>query len=160
MALVTGNQDRGTISVGGGLCFDTNQPCCFRLKVSGTDPYAVAMLQEQFGGANGELAAMLQYLVQSFAAPDPATRALLMNIAAEEASHLEIVGTAIVTLMTLRQNARADTNIPPSAVITGERLRTAPSMDGQSWWGGPLVADSAGSPFTGNYISATGDMTL
>ncbi len=118
------------------------------------------MLQEQFGGANGELAAMLQYLVQSFAAPDPATRALLMNIAAEEASHLEIVGTAIVTLMTLRQNARADTNIPPSAVITGERLRTAPSMDGQSWWGGPLVADSAGSPFTGNYISATGDMTL
>ncbi|MDA8206721.1 MAG: manganese catalase family protein [Thermaerobacter sp.] len=74
----------------------------FPVEVSGTDPYAAAMLQEQFCGASGELAAMLQYPVQSFAAPDSSTRALLMNIATEEASHLEIVGTAIVTLMALR----------------------------------------------------------
>jgi Mn-containing catalase len=53
----------------------------FPVEVTGSDPRAAAMLQEQFGGANGELKALLQYFVQSFGTVDPLTRQLLLNVA-------------------------------------------------------------------------------
>ena len=51
------------------------------------------MLLEQFGGANGELAAAMQYSIQGLNCDDPARKDLLMDIGTEELSHLEIVGT-------------------------------------------------------------------
>src|ERR1700687_1240750 len=51
------------------------------------------MLLEQFGGANGELAAAMQYSIQGLNCEDPACKDLLMDIGTEELSHLEVVGT-------------------------------------------------------------------
>ena len=51
------------------------------------------MLLEQFGGANGELAAAMQYSVQGLNCDDPDRKDLLMDIGTEELSHLEVVGT-------------------------------------------------------------------
>ena len=51
------------------------------------------MLLEQFGGANGELAAAMQYSVQGLNCEDPARKDLLMDIGTEELSHLEMIGT-------------------------------------------------------------------
>ena len=51
------------------------------------------MLLEQFGGANGELAAAMQYSIQGLNCDDPERKDLLMDIGTEELSHLEIVGT-------------------------------------------------------------------
>jgi Mn-containing catalase len=51
------------------------------------------MLLEQFGGANGELTAAMQYSVQGLNCEDAARKDLLMDIGTEELSHLEIVGT-------------------------------------------------------------------
>ena len=51
------------------------------------------MLLEQFGGANGELAAAMQYSIQGLNCEDPDRKDLLMDIGTEELSHLEIVGT-------------------------------------------------------------------
>lgn len=42
------------------------------------------LLLEQLGGANGELAASLRYLVQRFAMPDDVGKALLSDIGSEE----------------------------------------------------------------------------
>jgi len=58
-------------------------------------------LLEQFGGANGELKAAMQYFVQAFGArqPYPDKYDLLMDIATEELSHLEIVGATIQMLL-------------------------------------------------------------
>ena len=52
------------------------------------------MLLEQFGGANGELAAAMQYSIQGMNCEDPARKDLLMDIGTEELSHLEIVGAS------------------------------------------------------------------
>ena len=51
------------------------------------------MLLEQFGGANGELAAAMQYSIQGLNCDDPARKDLLMDIGTEELSHLEVIGT-------------------------------------------------------------------
>src|SRR4026207_2376400 len=73
----------------------------FNARVSGPDPRFTNLLLEQFGGGNGELKAAMQYFVQAFgcrrAYPDK--YGLLMDIATEEFSHLEIVGATITMLL-------------------------------------------------------------
>lgn len=74
----------------------------FNARVSKPDPQFATLLLEQFGGANGELAAALRYFAQAFGAkkPYPDKYDLLMDIATEEFSHLEIVGATIQMLLT------------------------------------------------------------
>jgi Mn-containing catalase len=74
----------------------------FNARVSKPDPAFATLLLEQFGGANGELAAALRYFGQAFGAknPYPDKYDLLMDIAIEEFSHLEIVGATIQMLLT------------------------------------------------------------
>lgn len=74
----------------------------FNARVSKPDPAFATLLLEQFGGANGELAAALRYFGQAFGAkkPHPDKYDLLMDIATEEFSHLEIVGATIQMLLT------------------------------------------------------------
>lgn len=74
----------------------------FNARVSRPDPAFASLLLEQFGGANGELAAALRYFGQAFAAkgPYPDKYDMLMDIATEEFSHLEIVGATIQMLLT------------------------------------------------------------
>ena len=74
----------------------------FNARVSKPDPAFATLLLEQFGGANGELAAALRYFGQAFGAkkPYPDKYDLLMDIATEEFSHLEIVGATIQMLLT------------------------------------------------------------
>src|SRR5215203_4094588 len=73
----------------------------FNARVSGPDPTFARLLLEQFGGGNGELKAAMQYFVQAFAARRayPDKYDLLMDIATEEFSHLEIVGATITMLL-------------------------------------------------------------
>jgi Mn-containing catalase len=78
------------------------------------------MLLEQFGGANGELAAAMQYTIQGWnCADDIGRRDLLMDIGTEELSHLEVVGALIrmhlKPLKTNREAAEAD----PLVTIAG-----------------------------------------
>ena len=64
------------------------------------------MLLEQFGGANGELAAAMQYTIQGWnCVDDVARRDLLLDEGAEELSHLEGVGAWIRRHL---KNLRAD----------------------------------------------------
>src|SRR5690606_3844430 len=73
----------------------------FNVRVSKPDPRFAKLLLEQFGGPNGELKAAMQYFVQAFSArqPYPDKYDLLMDIATEEFSHLEIVGATIQLLL-------------------------------------------------------------
>ena len=73
----------------------------FNARVSGPDPRFARLLLEQFGGGNGELKAAMQYFVQAFSCrnPYPDKYDLLMDIATEELSHLEIVGATITMLL-------------------------------------------------------------
>ncbi len=65
----------------------------YTVRVDEPDPKFGNMLLEQFGGANGELAAAMQYSIQGLNCEDSARKDLLMDIGTEELSHLEVVGT-------------------------------------------------------------------
>src|SRR5436853_1809818 len=73
----------------------------FDARVSSPDPRFANLLLEQFGGGNGELKAAMQYFVQAFGCkkPYPDKYDMLMDIAMEEFSHLEIVGATIQMLL-------------------------------------------------------------
>ena len=73
----------------------------FNARVSGPDPKFASLLLEQFGGGNGELKAAMQYFTQAFGIRQsyPDKYDLLMDIATEEFSHLEIVGATITMLL-------------------------------------------------------------
>ena len=64
----------------------------YTVRVEVPDPAFGNMLLEQFGGANGELAAAMQYSIQGLNCEDPERKDLLMDIGTEELSHLEIGG--------------------------------------------------------------------
>ena len=67
----------------------------YTVNVGTPDPAFGKMLLEQFGGANGELAAAMQYSIQAWNCEDAARKDLLMDIGTEELSHLEVVGALI-----------------------------------------------------------------
>jgi Mn-containing catalase len=143
----------------------------FNARVSKPDPRFAGLLLEQFGGANGELKAAMQYFVQAFGArqPYPDKYDLLMDIATEEFSHLEIVGATITMLlngingelkdaaerseiMKLLGGKAAKEEVIHEAMINPQFL----VLSG----GGPRLTDSHGLPWQGSYVNAEGDLTV
>jgi Mn-containing catalase len=59
----------------------------YTVNVGGADPRFGNMLL-QFGGANGELAAAMQYSIQGLNCDNPERKDMLMDIGTEELSHL------------------------------------------------------------------------
>lgn len=68
-----------------------NKRMMFDVRVDRPDPQFGKMLLEQFGGPNGELAAAMRYFLQGWNEPDEGRRSMLLDIATEELSHLEMV---------------------------------------------------------------------
>ena len=118
----------------------------YTVRVDVADPKFGNMLLEQFGGANGELAAAMQYSVQGLNCEDPERKDLLMDIGTEELSHLEIVGAlARLHLKPLkfdREHAEAD----PLIAIAGG--------------GGVGLFNSQGNPWTADYLKITGELDV
>ncbi|MDL5056011.1 manganese catalase family protein [Geitlerinema calcuttense] len=143
----------------------------FNVRVSGADPRFAGLLLEQFGGPNGELAAAMQYFVQAFSArqPYPDKYDMLMDIATEELSHLEIVG-ATITLLLDGVNGELK-NAADSNMITNffsgnmekeqmiHQALTNPQFLVLSG-GGPRLTDSQGTPWSGSYVNANGDLSV
>ena len=75
-----------------------NKRLQYTVRVAAPNPGLANLLLEQFGGSQGELAAAARYFTQALAEDDPGRKDLLMSIATEELSHLEIVGSIIVML--------------------------------------------------------------
>ena len=105
------------------------------------------MLLEQFGGANGELAAAMQYTIQAWnCVDDLGRRDLLLDIGTEELSHLEVVGALIrMHLKPLKTEAEA-AEVDPLVTIAGG--------------GGVNLYNSAGNPWTADYLKITGELDV
>ena len=118
----------------------------YTVNVGEADPRFGNMLLEQFGGANGELAAALQYTIQGLNCPDLERKDLLMDIGTEELSHLEIIGTLarmhLKPMKTSREAAEAD----PLIAIAGG--------------GGVALHNSQGNPWTADYLKVTGELDV
>src|SRR3954453_10120688 len=118
----------------------------YTVRVDEPDPRFGNMLLEQFGGANGELAAAMQYSIQGLNCDDPGRKDLLMDIGTEEMSHLEVVGTLarlhLKPLKSVREAAEAD----PLIAIAGG--------------GGINLFNSQGNPWTADYLKITGELDV
>jgi len=143
----------------------------FNARVSGPDPRFANMLLDQFGGGNGELKAAMQYFVQAFgcrrAYPDKYD--LLMDVATEEFSHLEIVGATITMLLEgtapeLKAAAEGNLVAAMGARSVKKNDVIAQAMDNPRFLiesgGGPMVTDSRGVPWTGAFVNANGDLSV
>ncbi|HSF56148.1 MAG TPA: manganese catalase family protein [Algoriphagus sp.] len=142
----------------------------FNARVSKPDVRFAKLLLEQFGGPNGELKAAMQYFVQAFgcrkAAPDKYD--MLMDIATEEFSHLEIVGATIQMLLTgvngELKNAADESDL--TKVLDGTAAKEDyihEAMVNPHFFivsgGTPTLTDSVGNPWSANYIMGMGDLT-
>jgi len=143
----------------------------FNARVSRPDPQFASLLLEQFGGGNGELKAAMQYFVQAFGARRayPDKYDLLMDIATEEFSHLEIVGATITMLLDgvngeLKNAAERNdlTKLMNGGSAKEEYIHAA--MTNPQFFvltaGGPPVTNSQGVPWSGSYVNANGDLTV
>lgn len=70
----------------------------YPVRVSKCDPRMAKLLLEQYGGADGELAAALRYLNQRYTVPDKVI-GVLNDIGTEEFAHLEMIATMVYKLM-------------------------------------------------------------
>ncbi len=114
------------------------------VEVEKPNPHYAALLQEQLGGANGELKATLQYMSQSFRIKDQEIKDLFLDIATEELGHLEIISQTIMLLNGHDVNAES--------TQSGE-------IQSQVLFGlNPGLVNSSGYSWTGDYVSVTGDL--
>ena len=118
----------------------------YTVSVGTPDPRFGNMLLEQFGGANGELAAAMQYSIQGINCEDPARKDLLMDIGTEELSHLEVIGTlARMHLKPMKKDREAAEADPLVAIAGG---------------GGVCLHNSQGNAWTADYLKITGELDV
>ena len=118
----------------------------YTVNVGDPDPRFGNMLLEQFGGANGELAAAMQYSIQGLNCDDPARKDLLMDIGTEELSHLEVIGTLARMHLKPSKKSRDAAEADPLIAICGG--------------GGVSLNNCQGNPWTADYLKITGELDV
>jgi Mn-containing catalase len=118
----------------------------FTVRVDEPDVRFGNMLLEQFGGANGELAAAMQYSIQGLNCEDPDRKDLLMDIGTEELSHLEVVGCLARMHLKPSKFDRNAAEADPLIAIAGG--------------GGVNLFNSQGNPWTADYLKITGELDV
>ena len=114
------------------------------VQIERANPQYAVLLQEQLGGANGELKAAMQYMSQSFRIKDPEIKDLFLDIAAEELSHMEMVAQTISLLNGHDPDAQA---VPAGEVQTHVVLGLNPGL-----------INASGYSWTADYVTVTGDL--
>ena len=139
--------------------FAHNKRLQYTVRVSQTDPVLANLLLEQFGGPQGELAAAMRYFTQAISEDDPGRKDMLYDIATEELSHLEVIGTIVCMLNKGMKGAVAE-----GLNEQGELYRRM-NQGGDShvtsllYGAGAPLTNSAGVPWTAGYIDTIGDPT-
>ncbi|MCI0914210.1 MULTISPECIES: manganese catalase family protein [Pseudomonas] len=140
--------------------FIHNKRLQYTVRVAQPNPGLANLLLEQFGGAQGELAAASRYFTQALAEDDPGRKDLLMDIATEELSHLEIVGSIIVML-----NKGAKGRLAEGVEEEGELYRAINGAGNDShitsilYGAGAPLTNSAGVPWSAAYVDTIGEPT-
>src|SRR5580698_10426088 len=144
----------------------------FNARVSRPDPRFANLLLEQFGGENGELAAAMQYCTQAFGAKaaHPDKYDMLMDIATEEFSHLEIVGATIQMLLKGVNGELKDAADSSEIMQVMDGKATKENIIHQALTanpqfviitgGGVTPRNSQGIPWCASYVNSNGDLTV
>ena len=132
----------------------------YTVRVAEPNPGLANLLLEQFGGPQGELAAACRYFTQGLGDDDPGRKDMLMDIATEELSHLEIIGSLVGML-----NKGAKGDLAEGTDQEAELYRKITGNGNDShltallYGGGPSLTNSAGFPWTAAYIDTIGEVT-
>lgn len=139
-----------------------NKRMMYQVRVDQPNPAFAKMLLEQFGGPNGELAAAMRYFTQGWNEPDEKRRSMLLDIATEELSHLEMVAQSLVMLLKgspselvdqVEGNYLGDLLDGKMPDYVNLSLNSGPNLLGG---GGPRLTDSMGAPWTAAYVDTLG----
>jgi Mn-containing catalase len=138
--------------------FVHNKRLQYTVRVTEANPRLASLMLEQFGGPQGELAAAMRYFTQALAESCPKRKDMLLDIATEELSHLEVIGS-IVCMLNRGVNAKmaegAEQGELLRDVFSGGESHTTSLLYG----GGAALVNSAGVPWTAAYIDTIGDPT-
>ena len=140
------------------------------IAVDEPDPAAANALQEGLGGQFGEMRTMMQYLFQSMNfRGDPSSapyRDLIQAVGTEEISHVELIGTTISRLLDGAPGYHGKKTDPVDepgakgatplkiALDTGNIHHYLVAAQGAR------PVDSAGNPWSGSYVYASGNLVL
>jgi Mn-containing catalase len=139
--------------------FMHNKRLQYTVRVSEPNPRLAMLMMEQFGGADGELAAAMRYFTQGLGEDDAGRKDLLLDIATEELSHLEVIGTIVAMLnkgvkAQLAEGVMKEAELYQMIGATGTTAKEA-----LLFGGGPALCDSAGVPWTAAYVDSRGEPT-
>lgn len=138
--------------------FAHNKRLQYTVRVSETNPGLANLLLEQFGGPQGELAAACRYFTQALAEDDPGRKDMLLDIATEELSHLEVIGTLVAMLNKGAKGILAEATEAEADMYV--RLN-GPGNDSHVtqvlYGGGPALVNSGGQLWNAGYIDTIGD---
>lgn len=140
--------------------FMHNKSLQYTVRVSEPNPHLAVAMLEQFGGADGELAAAMRYFTQGLAEDDAGRKDLLLDIATEELSHLEVIGS-IVAMLNKGVKAQLSEGQQEEAELYATVGKTGTSAkESLLFGGGPALIDSAGVPWSGTYVDSRGEPTV
>ena len=140
--------------------FVHNKRLQYTVRVSATNPGLANLLLEQFGGPQGELAAAMRYFTQAVSEEDPGRKDMLYDIATEELSHLEIIGSIVAML-----NRGAKGELAEAVDGQAELYRKLNGAGNDShvtqvlYGAGTPLTNSAGVPWSAAYIDTIGEPT-
>ncbi|HVJ36980.1 MAG TPA: manganese catalase family protein [Stenotrophomonas sp.] len=138
--------------------FMHNKRLMYTVRVERPDPVLATLMLEQFGGPQGELAAAMRYFTQGLGEEDAGRKDLLLDIATEEMSHLEIIGSVIAML-----NKGAKGELAEGMVEAMEMRNLTQNSTSHTesilYGGGPALVNSSGVPWTAAYVDSIGDPT-
>ena len=127
-------------------------------KTDSPDPNAAAAVQELLGGKYGEMSTLMNYTFQSFNMRGRNQIRpfydLVANIAAEEYGHIELVAYTINMLLT----GSGKRNPDPASAPLDEQKNTRNSYHWIDTGYGASPHDSMGQPWTGNFVTNTGNL--
>lgn len=115
----------------------------FPVDIKKRDPKMAKAIFDALGGADGELAASMEYLQQRYSMPTGQSIATLTDIGTEELAHLEIVSSMIYQL-----TDGASIDELKKAGLDGVYAGRGTSI---------FLADPEGTPWTAAYIDMKGD---
>ncbi|MBT2245052.1 MULTISPECIES: manganese catalase family protein [Sphingobium] len=139
--------------------FMHNKRLQYTVRVSEPNPVLASFLLEQFGGPDGELAAAMRYFTQGLAEDDPGRKDMLLDIATEELSHLEVIGSIVAMLNKGAKSAISEASMEEAELYLS--LNQGGNSHTQSilYGGGPSLTNSSGVPWTAAYVDSRGDPT-
>lgn len=131
----------------------------YTVRVSEPNPVLGSLLLEQFGGPDGELAAAMRYFTQGLAEEDPGRKDMLLDIATEELSHLEVIGSIVAMLNRGAKGELAEATLSEAELYMSLTRGGDSHTQSLLYGGGPALTNSSGVPWTAAYVDSRGDPT-